>query len=74
MCVTLGIVNDPEATNRNDELWYHQGIQNSNGFQWRMLFVPDVYIYHVSAKINVWNPVSTYIHLPWMFLLTDILF
>ena len=27
------------------------------------------YIYHVSDMINVWDTVSTFIHLPWMFLL-----
>ena len=33
--------------------------------------VPDVYIDHVSDMINVWDTVSTVIHLLWMFLPTD---
>ena len=36
--------------------------------------VPDVYIYHVSDMINVWDTLSTVIHLHWMILPTDILF
>ena len=36
--------------------------------------VPDVYIYYVPDIINVWNTVSTLIHLPWMFPPTNILF
>ena len=36
--------------------------------------VPDVYIYYVSDMINVLDNVSTFIHLLWMFLPTDILF
>ena len=36
--------------------------------------VPDVYIYYVPDIINVWDTVPTFIHLPWMFLPTDILF
>ena len=30
--------------------------------------VPDVYIYYVPGIINVWDTVSTYIHLRWTFL------
>ena len=33
---------------------------------------PDVCIYYVSDMINVWNAVSTFINLPWMFLPMDI--
>ena len=36
--------------------------------------LPDVYILYVSNMINVWNTISTFIHLPWLFLSTDILF
>ena len=36
--------------------------------------VPDIYIYHVSDMINVWDTVSTFNHPPWMFLLMNILF
>ena len=36
--------------------------------------VPDVYIYYVSGMINVRDTVSTFIHLPGMFLPTDIFF
>ena len=36
--------------------------------------VPDVYSYYVSAMINVWDTVSTFNHLPWMFLPTDLFF
>ena len=36
--------------------------------------VPDIYIYHVSDMINVWDTVSTFIHLPRIFLLMNILF
>ena len=36
--------------------------------------VPDVYIYYVSDMINVRDTVSTFIHLPGMFLPTDIFF
>ena len=35
--------------------------------------VPDVYNYHVSDMINVLDMVSTFIHLPRMFLSKDIL-
>ena len=36
--------------------------------------VPDVYMYYMSDMIYAWDTVSTFIHLPWMFLLTDIIF
>ena len=35
--------------------------------------IPDVYNGYVSDMSNVWNTVFTFIHLPWMFLLTEIL-
>ena len=28
--------------------------------------VPEVYIYHVEAMINIWDNVSIFIDLPWM--------
>ena len=36
--------------------------------------VPDVHIYYVSDMINVWDTVSTFTHLSWIFLSTDVLF
>ena len=37
-------------------------------------FVPDVYIYYVSDVNNVLDTVSTFIHLPWVLLSTNIIF
>ena len=36
--------------------------------------VPDVYFYHVSDMIDVWNTVSIFIHISRMFLSTEISF
>ena len=37
-----------------------------------MMNVPNVYIYYVFGKINIWDTVHTFIHLLRMILLTDI--
>ena len=37
-----------------------------------MMNVPNVYIYYVFDKINIWDTVHTFIHLFRMILLTDI--